>query len=474
MLSTAWIHDEFSSADFGDARLKTRFAKVTESMSQKPQQSIWQANKSWADAKGAYRLFSNEGITTKKIIDSHISMTKQRSQIHDTVLVIQDSSHISFNHRPQTPGLGPIGVSRNLNEVHGLMMHTSFALSPSGEPLGILAQDLWAREKKAVGKRVKKTERDKYVKRKQGTQIKESSKWLNQVKHYGEERKTSKQRWVTICDREADIYEFLRDCREWGSDFIIRASHNRSVNKSSRRSADHSWLWPHMCGLPIIGTYNLEASKTGYDEDLEVVVSISKVTISAPTSRTVKSHGNNLQNIEVTAVYVRETQESEERDPLSWMLLTSLPVVNFDGAFVISTWYGFRWEIEIFHKILKSGCSIEKCQLRSGERLKKYISLMSVIAWRILWMTRVQDKYADQSCEIILQENEWKALSCKMNGKPKPAKKPPTVSEAMRAIAKLGGFMGRASDGKPGFISIWRGWTKLFELSEYYLLFNSG
>lgn len=88
-------------------------------------------------------------------------------------------------------------------------------------------------------------------------------------------------------------------------------------------------------------------------------------------------------------------------------------------------------------------------------------------------MTRVQDKYSDHSSEIILGENEWKTLSCKIQGSAKPSLKPPTVAEAILEIAKLGGFIGRASDGRPGFISIWRGWTKMFELSEYYLLFNS-
>ena len=83
------------------------------------------------------------------------------------------------------------------------------------------------------------------------------------------------------------------------------------------------------------------------------------------------------------AVYVQEKDPPQGADPLEWMLLTNLKVENFDDALEKIAWYKLRWRIEMFFKVLKSGFSVEDCRLSDGKRLIKYLTIMSILAWRL-------------------------------------------------------------------------------------------
>ena len=175
----------------------------------------------------------------------------------------------------------------------------------------------------------------------------------------------------------------------------------------------------------------------------------------------------------MTAVYLCETNPPEDEDPLNWMLLTSLPVDSIDGALTIAKWYGMRWEIEHFHKVLKSGCRVESDQLRDADNLTRLLALKSILAWKIHAIARADQEKLSRSCESTFQTHEWQAAYCILNKSSAPPKEPPTLGEMRLWVAKLGGFLARKSDGKPGMISIWRGMRKLASISEAYLIFNS-
>lgn len=468
MLCAEWVRSEFAEVDLGDKRLNARLCSFVSTISKQPGSSICKASSSWREAKGNYRLLGNKLVLSEKILEPHICETKRRSSNFDFVLAIQDSCHLSFDSRPDTVGLGPIAVSRSSREVNGLMMHTAIALSHKGEPLGILAQDVWARKSKE--QRKKKTNADKYKSRRQHPREKESNKWSKLAERYGVDNSAN---WVTVCDREADIYEFMRNCLDNQSDFLIRATRNRSINKSSRRAEDHTWLWPHLCKESTVGNYSIDAKKIKREEDAQVSIRFAKITMNAPANRTQKAHGKNLRNIEMSAVYVCEESPPEGEEPLNWMLLTSLPINSFEGAYCMAKWYSYRWEIEHFHKILKSGCNIEKAQLRDAESLKKLIAIKSVIAWRIHKLARMEEEKLTHACEPIFEEHEWKAAYCKINKTSKTPATPPKLGDMILWVAKLGGFLGRKSDGKPGIVSLWKGLSQLSEMSEIYRILNT-
>ena len=135
-------------------------------------------------------------------------------------------------------------------------------------------------------------------------------------------------------------------------------------------------------------------------------------------------------------------------------------------------WYKCRWNIENYHKVLKSGCRIESTRLGTADRLKRFLALMGVVAWRLYWLTHVNRQNPEDTCETVLEEHEWKALYAKINRTAVSPAKPPTVREAVRWIAKLGGFLGRKGDGEPGITVIWRGWQRLQDIADAWLVFT--
>ena len=171
------------------------------------------------------------------------------------------------------------------------------------------------------------------------------------------------------------------------------------------------------------------------------------------------------------AILVREEQppanlaELGDHEPLEWLLLTNTPVSHFDAAVQVVAWYCCRWQIEVFHKVLKSGCRVEDCLLQTAARLQNYIALMSVVAWRLHWLTYINRTAPDLPCTHILTTVEWQALYLRMHHTTQFPPTPPTVRQAVRWIAQLGGFLGRKSDGEPGVTVIWWGWQRLQDLT---------
>ena len=151
------------------------------------------------------------------------------------------------------------------------------------------------------------------------------------------------------------------------------------------------------------------------------------------------------------------------------MLLTNMTVSAVEDAIKMGKWYRLRWQIECYHRILKSGCKIEGYRLETYEHLKKYIRLKSIIAFRLFWLTWINRVHPEASSEQILEEHEWKALCCHAKRVKVPPSKPPSIREAMRMIAMLGGFLGRKYDKEPGMTYIWRGWEKLTLIAEFWL-----
>lgn len=156
------------------------------------------------------------------------------------------------------------------------------------------------------------------------------------------------------------------------------------------------------------------------------------------------------------------------------MLLTNTAVSNYDEAVEKMKWYRLRWGIEVFHKILKSGCQVESCRLGTAERLTKYLALFAIIAWRLHWITQVNREAPNESCVALLADHEWKALYCKINKTSEPPEVPPSIRQAIRWIAQLGGFLARKGDNEPGIVTVWRGWQRLTDIAEDWLLFQRG
>jgi hypothetical protein len=162
---------------------------------------------------------------------------------------------------------------------------------------------------------------------------------------------------------------------------------------------------------------------------------------------------------------VVEEQPPDEALPVEWLLLTTLAVNNIQDAIERIEWYTCRWGIEVFHKVLKSGCRIEMRQLNDAERLKRCLTLYSIIAWRILYATMLARALPDMPCTALLSGDEWQALYCAIHRVPIPPEDPPSLRQVVHWIAELGGFLGRKGDGEPGAMTLWKGFQRLPDLT---------
>lgn len=429
--------------------------RVAEDLAARPQAPLNQASEDWAATKAAYRLFENAKVSAEKIFAAHGTNTVQRMSQHEVVLAIQDTTSLNYSPHPQTTGLGPIGDSRSA--AHGLMLHSTLVVTAAGLPLGLLTHELWAR---AGYKEQSPRERKNTA-----IEEKESYRWITAL------QKTAKiapaaTTVVTLCDREADIYEFLAEAQRLEAQFVVRAAWDRHLHHP-----DYPRLWPLLEAQTIAGyvTLDLPPRKTRPARTARLAVRFTLVPL-APPQRHRAAVSVPLSRLSVYAVHVKELAPPPDEPAVEWMLLTNVPVLSFADACERVAWYRNRWHVEEFHKILKSGCRVESCRLQTAQRLIRYVTLTSVVAWRLYWFTHINRTEPTAEATTILSAEEIATLQTLGAGIATPSNSPLTVRDAIRRIAKLGGFLGRRRDGEPGITVIWRGWQRLSDLALMWSL----
>jgi hypothetical protein len=454
---TAWNEAEFAGIKLGDERLNVRAIKLLGQLSAQPQAYINQACEDWAASKAAYRFFDNDQVEPAKILAPHYQQTAARMAQHPVILALQDSSELNYRSHLQTTGLGPIGSTQQ--EQKGLLLHTTLAVTPAGLPLGLLTQQVWARPQQV--------RQPQSQHKAMALADKESAKWLTALEATQEQIPPGVQ-VVTVADREADIYEFLLNAEKQQLSYVVRAAQDRRLMIAQQT------LWQHLQSCPVVGQLTVEVAEKKKEAARTAIVNVRYREVEVrPPQRLKKLRLEGWKAVRVWAVYVTEEDPPEKVTPLEWMLLTNVDVSDFDSAIERVAWYVCRWLIELYFKILKSGCRVEQCLLASGQRLKRYLALMGVVAWRLFWLTYFQRQNPEASCRSILTEAEWQALYCRVKKTIELPEQEPTVREVVRWIAQLGGFLGRKHDGEPGITVIWRGWQRLQDIAAMWRLLNS-
>lgn len=451
-----WSQEEFEGVELGDRRLNERVKRLAEDFASQPLASINQASEDWADTKAAYRFFDNEQVRAEEILKAHRKRVEGRMRGHEVVLAIQDTTELDYSAHRKTSGLGPIGNYRE--GVAGIMMHTTLAMTVQGVALGVLAQQMWVRDE------VRRQE--EYEHKRRPIIEKESYKWLEALETTMK-RVPQGVQVITVGDREADLYEFLLTAEQLQAGYVVRAVQDR------RLVGQQACLWEELHEQAVAGLMAVEvASRAGQPaRTARLEVRYAQVTVRPP-QRPVELRMAGWKAVEVWAVWATEINPPAGATPLEWMLLTNVPVMSFQNAVERIEWYCLRWQIEIFHKILKSGCRVEACRLMTAERLMRYLALMCVVAWRLFWLTHINRQQPEAPCTTILAEHEWQALYCRVQKTTQLPPQPPTVQQAVRWIAKLGGFLGRKGDGEPGVTTIWRGWQRLTDIAETWFILH--
>ena len=444
--SVEWVTQEFARADLGDKRLDRRLVRTAELLAKAPSAPINEACGTWASTQASYRLFNNPKASPAKILEPHWKATAERmSGCGGPVLVIQDTVFFSYGKHIKTRGLGPIGKSNAAHD-RGLVMHNALAFTTSGIALGIVSQSTWARGE------IPPEDYQEKIERLQVTPIeeKESSKWLISLKETLERTPTGVQ-VITLADRESDIFEFLTQAKELRAKYVIRARTDRKL--VPEESAGCTRMLDALSDAPVLGSLAVEVPGNGSRKarTASIEVRVAQVTIQPPPRRGAHAKASGSDGpVTVTLVGATEQSPPEGCESISWVLLTNLPVRDFESATEKVRWYARRWGIEVWHRVLKSGCKVEDCMLEEAERLKRYLTLFSIIGVRLMHVTYLARVQPDVPATEVFSAEEVNALHIRMTKALPPASPAPTLRQMVRMLGKLGGHLGRKCDGEPG------------------------
>ena len=469
----SWAAEEFKEVSLGDARLDARLIKLCDRLSDAPESPINQACADWAETKAAYRFFQNENVAVGEILAAHRGKTVVRAKKHSTVLAIQDTSYFVYTSHHKTEGLGRMSLKngKNVKNIYsnGLMMHTCLAVTMEGLPLGLLDQKIFSRKLYP-----KKTRTSKYAKPHDHLPVeaKESYRWMEALA--STKKAMGDAEVIAVGDREADFYDLFKLSDQIGCPVLVRANADRTINRRSRYAEKGvEKLWDHMRERPEMGTYTIEIpkrSKTKHGKEREartatVIVRFGSFQLNPPRNNA-KHSQEDLPDIGMNAVYVLEPSPPDGEEPVEWMLLTNLPVTSFEEAYQKVRWYCLRWRIEMYFKVLKSGFRVETCRLEHADRLTRYLTVMSIVAWRLFMITLIARTDPAVPCSMFLAGPEWKVLFLKATGIQLLPTTPPRMGDVVIWVAKLGGYLARKSDGPPGTLTLWRGWKRLADMTE--------
>lgn len=447
-----WIKEETLSLDFGDKRLKERCMKLLERLSVSPDKSIPTSMKGWGETQAAYRFLDNPKVCAEKILSGHRASTISRISQLPVVLIPQDTTELDFSGRAME-GLGYLSSKHQ----RGFYIHPSIAFTPEGCCLGTVGMELWVR--KELGSR-----KDR---QKKPIEEKETYNWLKGYEAANQVAKLAPDTVVvSISDREGDIYDVLKKSHsaENKAYWLIRNRHDRKVFNEETQEFDRH-LREYVQSIGVAGTLSFDVpeawvnrnSKSRYFRSQRLVnqeVRFGKVTMSPP------KHTKHTESVSVYVVHCKETNPPENEKPIEWYLLSNYPVDSIEDALTLVNWYLCRWQIEIFFKVLKSGCKVEELQFESLGNTSNCLALYMIIAWRILFFMMMGRVCPELSCELLFEKSEWQALFAVLKKK-KPPQKPPTLNDMLFMVAQLGGFLARKSDGMPGPKVIWLGIQRL-------------
>lgn len=428
--------DELGTIDLGDARLNRRARRLLQSLGDKPMPSIPAACGGWAETQAAYRLFDNPKVSADAVLAPHSQRTVERMGAHPRVLCIQDTSELDYTGKPSMQGLGPL----NLELRRGLYLHPTLALTPDRLCLGLLDAYTWTREPGSLGQ-------DKDPNR--PLEDKESVRWVDGYRRVNELAETlGDTRLTYVADREADIFDLFVEapCPETAADWLVRGQHNRVL-------ADGRTLRQHLAAAPVLTETTFERPASHGVKARVVHQQIKALRLNLPAPR---RPDRQLPDVEVTALLATEPHPPAGEQPVEWLLLTNLPVDTPAQALEKLSWYLCRWQIEVFFRILKSGCRIEKLQLEKIERLEPALAFYMIIAWRVLFLTMLGRECPEMPCDVVFDTAEWHAVYI-VSERKAPPETPPTLDSMVRRIAGLGGFLNRKSDGFPGPQTLWIG-----------------
>jgi transposase-like protein/transposase Tn5 family protein len=433
-----WSELEFGPCELGDCRRTRRLIRYARQMAEKPDASTPRQTEGWTDCKAVYRLFECPKVTFEAVTAAHYERTLKLAP--GKYLVISDTTEVDYGYKSERQGLGPLTAKHR----RGFFLHSALVIDPeTRQVMGLGAQELWARTKG------KKKRVHRVACRKRPT---ESDVWghvIDRVRGTGDD-----VQFVHVCDRGADNFDVFAHLHTKGDSWVIRAAQlTRKV-----RTADNTLvkLGKVMKSAPLLGTYQVyvSANRNQIARWAQVEVRATSVTLVRPREgSTAFVLDHDIREVPTNVVHVQEIDAPKNCTPLQWVLYSRESVSTFGACLKAIEYYEQRPIIEEYHQCLKTGLQIEERQYESADRLRPVIGVICVQAVRLLQLRNVA-RQAPETPARKLVPPEWLEVLGKVLRNPRPLN---TVRDFMRGVASLGGFLGRKSDGEPGWKTIWRG-----------------
>jgi hypothetical protein len=438
-----WADREINENVFKDARLGKRFRELLIRMGGGIGESIPLACQDWANTKAAYRFFANDRVHEDDILSGHFDATRARVEAVDgTVLLLQDTTEFSYQRaRPEL-----VGITKSINSgkdntgrlrhhtLCGILMHSSLAVTTDGLPLGLAAVKFWTRKKFKGTAALKKKINPTRV----PIEKKESVRWLDNLRQ-SIDLLGNPARCIHVGDRESDIFELYCLTQELGAHFIVRTQTDRLAG-----DGDHT-VSEEMGEVAIRGLHRVEMRyEKGDVISATLEIRTKRIHILPPIGKQKR-----YPALDLTVIHATERGAPKGRKPIEWKLVTDLPARTRSEAIEKIDWYAMRWKIEVFHKILKSGCKAEDSKLRTADRLANLMAVFCILSWRVFWLTMLNRTAPDAKPTMALTEAEIELLDQLVAGAGNRRCRPGTLAFYLTKLARLGGYLARASDPPP-------------------------
>ena len=442
---TNWAEMEFGDCGLGDRRRTRRLVKVGAQALARPDGTSPEQTESWADCKALYRLMDCDDVSFEAITAPHYQRTRNSGAPGQVQLILNDTTEINYGGKRRVRGLGPVGK----NTGRGFFLQSALMRDPdSGEVLGLAGQEVFYRQTDKP--RAAKNSRRRDPER-------ESTVWGRLIDQVG--APPPGVTWLHVCDRGADDYEVYRHAQLQGCGWVIRACRlNRLILSSS---GEMRTLEEHLEAQPVRGrqTREIPATTSHHARTADLELRFAPLSLPTPTvtNAWIREHAPE-QPLAMWVVELIEIDPPINAEPVRWVLLTSERVETVDEAQHIVHYYSQRWAIEEYHKALKTGCRVESRYYATAPRLERVTGLLAIVAVQLLRMRSLSEQTPDRPAAEVVPP-EWVRTLAQVRRRPHDHTM--TLSQFVKHLGGLGGHLGRKRDGRPGWITLWRGLEKL-------------
>ena len=465
-----WADREFGGAPLGDQRRTKRLIRSAAAMAESPMASFPGSVRGDKHViKGHYRFIDqpdDSAVTMENILLPHREQTIRRMMAHPTVLCIQDGTDLDYNGVTNGIGLGVIGTNQTGTQSSGLHLHSTFAVTDQGLPLGVLNAQCGAPKTIPADETRKSSEIP--------IEEKKTHSWLVGMRDCETVAADMPDTHIVqVMDREADFFELFEEWRlgPKRTDLLVRAKVNRAtadelplfdmLRAAEPRGDKFELVIDRQSARPKKSKQKARPARTGRT----ALMTLHYEHVELPPPRAHKEK----KPLSLWAVHLVEEAPPAGAKAVEWFLLSTMEVTTAEQAKTLLDFYCFRWRIEDWHRVLKSGCGIEELRNETAERLKRAIAIYMVIAWRIMLMTLLGREVPDLPAEVLFTDLELEVLHAYARTR-RDVKPPTCLGHAVLLVARLGGHQARKSDPPPGHEVLWTGYSGLQLMCTGYLL----